>query len=105
MPTGWKGSTRRATLPAEFFRNRARALRRDGYQCQIRTPEICIGTANQGDHIGDRHDHRVENIRAACEPCHRHRSSQQGGAAYARAARARAAARKRAPEPHPGLVR
>jgi 5-methylcytosine-specific restriction endonuclease McrA len=104
VPTGWKGSTRRATLPREFFRNRARALRRDGYRCQLRYPDICTGVANQGDHIGDRLDHRVENLRAACPECHQHRSSQQGGQAYAEAAQRRVRARRRPPERHPGAL-
>lgn len=103
MPTGWKGSTRRATLPREFFRNRAAVLRDAGYRCQIRTPDICTGAANQADHVGDRLDHRRENLRAACPDCHQHRSSQQGGQAYAERARARVRARKRPPEPHPGM--
>jgi 5-methylcytosine-specific restriction endonuclease McrA len=103
MPTGWQGSTRRATLGPEFFRNRARALRRDGYQCQLRYPGICTGAANQGDHIGDRLDHSVENLRAACPECHQYRSSQQGGVADGERRRARAGARKRPSERHPGL--
>jgi 5-methylcytosine-specific restriction protein A len=105
MPNGqWAGSTRRATLGREFFRNRARALRRDGYRCQLRIPNICTGAANQGDHIGDRLDHSVENLQAACPECHAHKSSQQGGAGRGRAARARAAARQRPAEPHPGAL-
>ena len=106
MPNGqWKGSTRRETLGREFFRNRARVLRRDGFQCQLRYPGICTGAANQSDHIGDRLDHSEENMRAACPECHQHRSSQQGGQAVGRKLRARAAARKRPPEPHPGQLR
>jgi 5-methylcytosine-specific restriction protein A len=106
MPNGqWKGSTRRETLGRDFFRNRARALRRDGYTCQLRYPGICTGTANQGDHIGDRLDHSLENLRSACPECHQHRSSQQGGQAIGKKLQARAAARKRPAEPHPGQLR
>lgn len=103
MPTGWQGSTRRATLDKEFFRNRAIVLRRDGRQCQLRYSGICTGAANQADHIGDRLDHRPENMRAACPQCHQHRSSQQGGQARAERVRARVASRKRPQEPHPGM--
>lgn len=107
MPTGWQGSTRRGSLDREFFRNRAAVLRDAGYRCQIRTPGVCGDPhglrANQADHIGDRLDHRRENLRAACEPCHRHRSSQQGGRAFAERAQARVRLRKRPPEPHPGM--
>ena len=104
MPGRWQGSTRRSTLGKDYFRNRAIVMRRDGRQCQIRTPGLCIGDANQCDHIGDRNDHRPENMRAACEPCHQQRSSGQGGTAAGQARRARATSRYRTPEPHPGLV-
>lgn len=104
MPNGrWQGSTRRQTLGKEFFRNRAIVLRRDGKQCQIRYRGICTGEANQADHIGNRLDHRPENMRAACPECHQHRSSQQGGRAIGQKLQARAAARKRPREAHPGM--
>ena len=103
MPTGWQGSTRRESLDREFFRNRAAVLRDAGYRCALAYPGICTIRANQADHIGDRLDHRRENLRAACPECHQHRSSQQGGRAYAERARARVRARKRPVEPHPGM--
>lgn len=103
MPPGWEGSTRRATLGKEYFRNRAHVMKRDGRQCQIRTPGLCIGAATDCDHIGDRLDHSPENMRASCNPCHLQRSGQQGGAAAGVARQARANARKRPPERHPGL--
>jgi len=100
----WEGSTRRQTLGKDYFRNRAIVMRRDGKRCQLRIPGLCIGDATDCDHIGDRLDHRPENMRAACRPCHLKRSGEQGGAAAGQAARARAATRKRPAEPHPGLV-
>lgn len=100
----WAGSTRKATLGPEYHRNRAIVMRRDGRRCQLRTPGICIGVATDCDHIGDRLDHRPENMRAVCRPCHQLRSSGQGGAAAGRAARKRRAMRFREAEPHPGLV-
>lgn len=104
MPTGWKGSTRRATLGPDYFRNRAKVMRRDGGQCQLRTPGVCVGEATDCDHIGDRLDHRPENMRAACNPCHQARSSRQGGQSSGVRARARKAARLRVPEQHPGKL-
>lgn len=105
MPSGqWPGSTRRVTLGKEYHRNRALVMRRDGKRCQIRTPWICIGTATECDHVRDRLDHSVENMRAACHPCHQDRSSRQGGTAAGQARKARAAARFRTPERHPGLL-
>lgn len=100
----WEGSTRRVSLGKEYFRARAIVMRRDGRQCRIRTPGLCIGTATECDHVGDRLDHSPENMRAACTPCHRDRSSQQGGQAAGVARKARAAARFRKAEDHPGLL-
>lgn len=60
--------------------------------------------ATEVDHMGSRDDHRPESLRSACSPCHLLRSSGQGGAAAGRAARARAAAKRRPEEGHPGLV-
>lgn len=105
MPTGWQGSTRRASLGREFFRNRAAVLRDAGYRCQIATPGVCTEVANQADHIGDRLDHRRENLRAACPECHQARSSRQGGQASAERRQARVRARRRPAEPHPGQLR
>lgn len=100
----WQGSTRRVTLGKTYHRNRALVMRRDGRRCQLRTPGICIGAATECDHVGDRLDHSVENMRAACHPCHLDRSSRQGGQAAGQARKARAAARFREPERHPGLL-
>ena len=100
----WEGSTRRHTLGKEYFRNRAIVMRRDHRQCQIRIPGLCTGEATDCDHIGDRLDHRPENMRAACKPCHLKRCGEQGGTAAGHASRARASARRRTPEPHPGLI-
>jgi 5-methylcytosine-specific restriction enzyme A len=105
MPTGWQGSTRRATLGKEYWRARDRVMRRDGRRCQIRTPELCIGEATECDHIGDRLDHSDANMRAACRPCHQDRSSRQGGQAAGQRAQARVAARRRPVERHPGQLR
>ncbi len=92
----WQGSTRKETLPANWFSEiRPAVLERDGYQCQLRFEELCIGDANQVDHKGDRLDHRLEMLQAACGPCHQRKSSQQG-----RAARI---SERRPPEAHPAF--
>jgi 5-methylcytosine-specific restriction protein A len=69
-----------------------RVLERDGYQCQLRFPVICIGKATQVDHIvqpeaGGTND--LENLRAVCRPCHARRTGQQGALAKQRNAQRR----------------
>ncbi len=73
----WAGSDRRATLPRNWDTIRRRILERDGHRCQIRDPG-CTTLAVEVDHIGDRDDHRDQMLRAACSPCHAHRSAMQG---------------------------
>jgi 5-methylcytosine-specific restriction protein A len=71
-----RDSRRRAELPRNWQTIRRLVLQRDGYHCTIREPP-CTGAATDVDHIGDRHDHRPENLRAACAPCHRLRTARQ----------------------------
>lgn len=95
----WAGSDRRATLPRNWDIIRRRILERDGHRCQIRDPG-CTLLATECDHIGDRDDHRDENLRGACRHCHAHRSAMQG-------VEGRAAVAERSERPastHPGLV-
>jgi hypothetical protein len=85
-PPWRKGSsTRKATLPKGWREIRAYVLERDGYRCKCEGCPNCWGTpcgtrANQVDHVGARDMHQFEYLRAACEPCHAHRSSKQGAA-------------------------
>jgi 5-methylcytosine-specific restriction protein A len=72
---------------------RKKVLERDGYQCQLRYPDICSGRAGEVDHIvqpehGGGSD--LENLRAVCRPCHARRTGRQGALAKQR----RAARRK-----------
>ena len=61
-----------------------RVLARDGYQCQLRYADICVGRAAQVDHIvqpeaGGGSD--LANLRAVCRPCHARRTGRQGALA------------------------
>jgi 5-methylcytosine-specific restriction endonuclease McrA len=69
-------------------------LERDGYQCQVRLPG-CTAIATDADHIGDRMDHRLENLQAACSHCNQRRNILT---------RPKPPSRKRPTERHPGLV-
>jgi 5-methylcytosine-specific restriction protein A len=90
----WTGSTRRQRLPADWPERRLVVLERDGWQCKLRY-RVCVGAATDADHIKRGDDHSLENLQAACQPCHRLKSSQEGHEARLRL--------RRPPEPHPAL--
>jgi 5-methylcytosine-specific restriction protein A len=61
----------------EYRRNRALAMRRDGWRCQLRLPG-CAGAASQCDHIGGTAaGHGLANLQAVCNPCHAVKTAQQ----------------------------
>lgn len=107
----WSNSQRTAsakiTATAEWRRKVKATLRRDGYECQLRTRGVCIGEASEVDKIESaaeiearggtpREIMRDDNLRAVCVPCHRRRTGQQGAAA---------SAKKRAERPATGRKR
>lgn len=100
MPGQWQGSNRRQELPPDWETViRPRILARDGYQCRWLDDGVrCTYKATDIDHIGDKHDHRDENLRALCGWHHKKRTAQQGNAARRRIPE------KRRPERHPGLL-
>ena len=68
---------------------RLRVLKRDGYQCQLRYADICLGKASQVDHIVQPEaggTNALENLRAVCRRCHARRTGRQGALAKQRAA-------------------
>jgi 5-methylcytosine-specific restriction enzyme A len=100
MTSNWdrypsKSSVRCST--AEWQRIRAKVLQRDERQCQIRLPG-CLIDGDQCDHAvpvshGGTDD--VDNLRCACDPCHKKLTAQQAQAGRAHNRR------KRKPRPHP----
>jgi 5-methylcytosine-specific restriction protein A len=67
---------------AAYRRNRDECMRRASWRCEIRLEGVCIGAASECDHIvsvADGGGHGLANLRAACGPCHKARSAQQGG--------------------------
>jgi hypothetical protein len=61
-------------------RARDACLRAASWHCEIRTPGVCIGAASEADHIdGAENDPRHQRLRAACGPCHKRITAQQGG--------------------------
>ena len=98
--TGWQSSNRRGRLPANWDTIRAAVLHRDHNVCQIRGPR-CTIIATEADHVHAGDDHTMTNLQAACTPCHRAKSSSEGGTAAAQRRRSM----QRRTEPHPGLRR
>lgn len=106
MSGGWTGSTRRARLPANWASLRKAVLERDGFQCTELLPSgvRCPAAASDVDHIAAMtDDHSMAALRSLCSGHHRTKSAGEGGRASGARAKARAAAKYRKPEPHPGL--
>lgn len=102
---GWKGSTRRDRLPADWPKIRSRVLKRDGKRCTHTDDdgERCPDIASDVDHIVPGDDHREANLRSLCEWHHLKKSGREGGNALAAKRRQNASKFKRV-EKHPGLI-
>lgn len=99
MADRWASSNRRARLPKDWPRIRARILERDGHQCTwIEGRTRCVAVATDVDHIRNNDDHRDSNLQSLCGPHHRIKSSREGVAAR------HAYPRKRSSEQHPGVL-
>ena len=92
-------STTRAPLPSNWESIRQDVFKRDGFRCRLGW-SMCTGRATEVDHIRDRDDHRLSNLRAVCSECHEARSRLQS----AKAARAKAALARPRARRHPGLL-
>lgn len=80
MKVPWQGSTRRAELPPDWTsRIVPFVLARD---------DICticnLALSKEVHHVGDKHDHRPENLAGVCVNCHKAATAAQ--AAHARRA-------------------
>ena len=96
MSGGWEGSIRRTELPADWYTTiRPAVLERDGHRCRA-----CGQPATDVDHIGDKHDHRSENLQALCDWCHKMKTSRQGNHSPNR----KRITEARPQEQHPGLM-
>lgn len=101
----WEGSTRKETLPPDWPQRRQAVFARDGNRCVVikKDGRRCWDKATDCDHIGNREDHSLANLRSLCSWHHQRRSSTQGGTASAIAKQNRPSL-KRPPEAHPGLI-
>ncbi|QFG04480.1 HNH endonuclease [Mycobacterium phage Jeeves] len=94
----WASSRRRYDLPPDWETIRLSVLRDADWICELRTEDVCLGTASEVDHINRGNDHSRSNLRAVCHRCHAKKSSAEGNARR----RELRAQRKRPPERHPG---
>lgn len=93
----WDGSTRAKRLPPGWKRTVRRILKRDHGICHV----CGKPGADQVDHVNAGDDHSDANLAAIhYVPCHRDKSSSEGG----RAAAAKRGSRFRPRERHPGLI-
>ena len=102
---GWQGSTRRATLPPDWYKLRQAVKARDKGKCRCPGCPKCVGgpcitPGTDCDHIGSRTNHALTNLRLLCGACHLHRTGRQGGTAPRKAR----PTGKRPPEQHPGVL-
>jgi 5-methylcytosine-specific restriction endonuclease McrA len=73
-------ATRRAGTSSAQRRLYDQVITRDGAQCQLKYPSICLTTATTADHIlpvSKGGKDRADNLRAACIPCNEHRGDNQ----------------------------
>lgn len=78
----WKTNIRKSRSADAKWRKLVRfILKRDGHRCQIRYVGICIGLASEVDHklaVTQGGTDHPSNLQAACSPCHRAKSSDEG---------------------------
>jgi 5-methylcytosine-specific restriction enzyme A len=87
-----KPPANRYAYGGDWPERRVRVLERDGYACQLRYADICVGRASQVDHIVQPEaggTNALENLRAVCRRCHARRTGRQGAFAKQRAAQRR----------------
>ena len=98
----WDTSRRRDQLPPNWHDLRRQAKTRAQGICEHHTNgQRCTNTGTELHHTQDNTDHRLEVLEWICRDCHRAETQRQ--AREAQTARY-TTAKKRHPEPHPGLI-
>jgi hypothetical protein len=87
LPTDWETTYRKPTM------RRAKGL------CELRLPG-CTHRATDVHHTGDRNDHSLDKLQAACSSCHKQETAKQG--VTARITKKRSGLRPQ--ERHPGQL-
>jgi len=99
--SGWqqRPTDRRATLPRNWTQLRLARFRLDGFRCtaiRADTGARCEAPATDCDHVGERLDHRIENLRSLCSWHHKQVTAQQSAQARKR--------KKPQKQKHPGII-
>jgi 5-methylcytosine-specific restriction endonuclease McrA len=76
----WANSTRRTELPKDWASRRATVLRRDP-TCTLGTTCAGLALSVEVHHIGDKHNHALNNLAGVCTNCHRAETQQQASTA------------------------
>lgn len=95
MTGRWAGSRRRSRLPTGWDALQRRVLVEEPFcrcsgcpRCCTSLGKVqgadCIRPSQSADHIVRGDDHRRQNLRGICGPCHNHKSSQEGNEAKRR---------------------
>lgn len=96
----WETSDRRHRLPGNWQTIRRQVQARADGKCQATYHDPrCNGIGTEADHITPGDDHSLDNLAWLSHECHKAKTARETGA------RSKARSRKRAPEPHPGLIR
>lgn len=78
-------SKRRYELPPNWKSLRKIVERRADYRCEwVSGGRRCPAPGTDCDHIGDRHDHRLENLQWLCHPHHEVKTKAEAAAARRR---------------------
>jgi 5-methylcytosine-specific restriction protein A len=103
VTSGWEGSDRRETLPPNWAGLVKAVWIRDKGQCRWRLTSgaRCPRGGRDVDHIGDREDHGLKNLRLLCGHHHEAHTARQAREAKAK----KKGLRRRPPEEHPGRLR
>ena len=99
----WETSDRRSELPPDWAKIRLERMRYDKWRCTWILPGSrtrCPRPAEEVDHVGDRHDHGLKNLRSLCSHHHKQRTQKQASTARWK----RKGSKRRPSEAHPGLV-
>jgi 5-methylcytosine-specific restriction protein A len=87
-PKAWVGSTGpKRTISKRWKQIRVAVLKRDGYICQLKYLDVCIGRATICDHIvpdSEGGAPSMANGQAACVPCHRVKTAAEAARGRAR---------------------